>query len=771
MTRDEARRSAMAGSLSEQARVAAIYARVSSERQREQATIESQLAALRELASERGLIVAEELVFADEGFSGASLARPALERPRDRAAEGCFELLLCHAPDRLARRYAYQVLLLEELDRAGVEVCFAKEAERSGSPEDELLRQFQGMIAEYERAQIAERTRRGKLHRARQGSQAVLSGAPYGYRYVRKGELTDAYYAIDEPEAAVVREIFRRYAEEGESIAVIARVLSAQGIPTRTGKQVWDRSTIWGILRNPAYRGEAAFGKTATGERPGKPTRTTRRRGERHGRRPARRDRPAAEWTLVPVPALVPVERFELAQARLGDNKRFARRNTKQPTLLQGLLVCRECGYACYRTSTRTTKRRIYYYRCIGSDNYRHVGGRVCQSRPIRQDELDALVWDEVRRLLAEPALVRAEIERRLDALRQADPASKRRDALGRELQRVRAGSARLLDAYQESLLTLDQLRARMPKLRERETTLQTQLEALEAELHTAETYLKLAETLEGFLARLAEAADDLSIEERQRVLRLVVREVHVGGDDTVTIRHSIPAPQDDQPPGYLLRGSSQLAPARQRLPQRARPSLRGALREARAARPLRRRSGHLLLEAVAGEASARSAERAPARARASALAREDHDRQPGSGGRGLRLPRLPLPPPELAHRTPVLRLLAEPAGDGGRRAASARADPADTGRPAPDHGRAGLEPLPARLGRVLPLGQLDAAAERPRPLRHRPARALISRKYGRRGRGRGLAVLLESQDQLGLVRLVGIVRYASAHADGERCR
>jgi site-specific DNA recombinase len=338
---------------------------------------------------------------------------------------------------------------------------------------------------------------------------------------------------------------------------VIARVLSAQGIPTRTGKQVWDRSTIWGILRNPAYRGEAAFGKTATGERPGKPTRTTRRRGERHGRRPARRDRPAAEWTLVPVPALVSAEQFELAQARLADNKRFARRNTKQPTLLQGLLVCRECGYACYRTSTRTSKRRIYYYRCIGSDNYRHVGGRVCQSRPIRQDELDALVWDEVRRLLAEPALVRAEIERRLDALRQADPASKRRDALGRELQRVRAGSARLLDAYQESLLTLDQLRARMPKLRERETTLQTQLEALEAELHTAETYLKLAETLEGFLARLAEAADDLSIEERQRVLRLVVREVLVGGDDTITIRHSIPAPQDDQPPGYLLRGSS----------------------------------------------------------------------------------------------------------------------------------------------------------------------------------------------------------------------
>ncbi|MGH2899669.1 MAG: recombinase family protein, partial [Solirubrobacteraceae bacterium] len=191
-------------------RIAAIYARVSSERQRQDETIKSQTAGLRELAAARGLLVPDGLVFEDEGFSGATLKRPALERLRDRAAEGAFELVLCHSPDRLARRYAYQVLLLEELGRAGVEVCFAKEGERSGSPEDELLRQFQGMIAEYERAQIAERTRRGKLHRARQGSQAVLSGAPFGYRYVRKTEHADAYYEICEAEAQVVREVFAR---------------------------------------------------------------------------------------------------------------------------------------------------------------------------------------------------------------------------------------------------------------------------------------------------------------------------------------------------------------------------------------------------------------------------------------------------------------------------------------------------------------------------------------------------------------------------------
>ena len=129
-------------------RVAAIYARVSSERQRQDETIQSQTVGLRELAAERGLLPAEDLVFEDEGFSGASLTRPALERLRDRAAEGAFEVLLCHAPDRLARRYAYQVLLLEELARVGVEVVFAKEPERGGTPEDELLRHIRTIFAD-----------------------------------------------------------------------------------------------------------------------------------------------------------------------------------------------------------------------------------------------------------------------------------------------------------------------------------------------------------------------------------------------------------------------------------------------------------------------------------------------------------------------------------------------------------------------------------------------------------------------------------------------
>ena len=203
----------------------------------------------------------------------------------------------------------------------------------------------------------------------------------------------------------------------------------------------------------------------------------------------------------------------------------------------------------------------IYYYRCIGSDNYRFVGGRVCSNRPIRADELDALVWGEVEQLLSDPTLIRAEIERRLTALRTESPAAHRRDGLERELARVKAGSARLIEAYQEQLITLDELRARMPTLRKRETTITAQLAALDAELHDAETYLQLAENLEGFLARLAENAQNLTVEERQRVVQLVVREVLIG-DDGITIRHTIPTPTGPDDPSYLLRGSSPLTRA-----------------------------------------------------------------------------------------------------------------------------------------------------------------------------------------------------------------
>ena len=195
-------------------RMAAIYARVSSEQQREENTIASQTASLIEFAKSHDLEVPKEWVVEDEGYSGATLERPGLERVRDLAAEGQIQVVLAYSPDRLSRKYAYQILVIEEFARHGVETVFVK-SPQGDSAEDQLLVQFQGMIAEYERAQILERSRRGKRHRAQAGEVSVMSGAPYGYRYIRKTDEVPAAYVVDEAEAGVVRRVYEMYTIEG----------------------------------------------------------------------------------------------------------------------------------------------------------------------------------------------------------------------------------------------------------------------------------------------------------------------------------------------------------------------------------------------------------------------------------------------------------------------------------------------------------------------------------------------------------------------------
>jgi site-specific DNA recombinase len=555
-------------------KTAAIYARVSSDKQREENTIASQTAALVAFARAQQFEVPKEWVFEDDGYSGANLIRPGLERVRDLAAEGLIQAVLIYAPDRLSRRYAHQILLIEELARAGVETLFVR-APRGSTPEDELLVQFQGMIAEYERAQILERSRRGKRHRARQGEVSVLSGAPFGYRFIRKTDHSAAYYQIDEEQARIVQWMFELYTVQGLSIGAIARLLNEQAIPTCKRRGRWERSTVWGMLRNPAYKGQACFGKTTLAPRQ-RITRPIRMRGGIATRNSASHEQPRGDWITIAVPPIVSEEAFALAQERLETNKTHAPRRTVTPSVVQGLVSCAKCGYALYRTSTRSSARAIHYYRCLGSDAWRQLSGSVCNNRPVRQDLLDGVVWAEIVRLLEDPELIHNELDRRLAAAREADPTKRREEALRRDLVRIRKSIDRLLTAYQEGLLSLDELRERMPNLRRREQADNAELQAVVDQSVDRTAYLRLAETLATFLTRLRSSAGALDVLERQRVLRLLVKEILVG-DDKIIIRHCIPlpmAPGDGPPAGtadatqsYLLRSRSHLTAPGQHLP------------------------------------------------------------------------------------------------------------------------------------------------------------------------------------------------------------
>src|SRR5271156_5602618 len=282
----------------------ALYARVSSESQARDNTIASQVAALRERIVADGFLLEPDHSYEDEGYSGSILSRPALERLRDAVAGGRIERIYVHAPDRLARRYAHQVLLIDEFRRAGAEVVFLNRP-IGGTAEDDLLLQVQGVIAEYERAKILERGRRGRRHAARSGSVSALTGAPFGYRYVRRdlgGGV--ARFEVVEEEAHIVRLIFAWIGLERASMREVCRRLERMGCQTRQGAARWYASTIHGMLDNPAYIGRAVFGRVHYG--PARPRPRPIRGHPLPSPRPSQRIlAPREEWIEIPVPALV----------------------------------------------------------------------------------------------------------------------------------------------------------------------------------------------------------------------------------------------------------------------------------------------------------------------------------------------------------------------------------------------------------------------------------------------------------------------------------
>jgi site-specific DNA recombinase len=536
---------------------AAIYARVSTDRQKDQETIVSQRTALLDYAQAHQYSVPAEWRFEDEGYSGSTLVRPALERLRDLVAEGAIEKVLVYGPDRLSRNYAYQVLLLEEFARHGTEVVFLK-SPPADTPEERLLVQFQGMIAEYERAQIAERTRRGKRCRAKAGVINVLSKAPYGYRYVRKTEATQAYYEVVESEAEIVRKIFRLYTVEHRSIRAIVATLNAENIPTRSGKKPWVHSTLWHMLNNPAYEGRACYGKTEPGPPSQRSNRIRRLRGTNAKLGPVHRKRPPQEWIAIAVPPLVSPDTFALAAERLKLNKELAARRTKRPSILQGLLICAQCGYALCRVSAGV-RQRYHYYRCLGSDRHR-IGGRCCQARPVRVEQLDLLVWEQVWQLLNEPELIQREIQRRLDEFRQSSPMEQCKENVSRELARVEQQTDKLIDAYQEGLVELAELRQRVPELKRRQLALQKEFDGLTIQALEHSRLADLNPSIEGFVGQIKASAQNLTIEQKQKIVRLLVKNVVIGSD-SITINHSIPLSgqaEGQKVPAYRLCTSRQ---------------------------------------------------------------------------------------------------------------------------------------------------------------------------------------------------------------------
>ncbi|MFQ5968681.1 MAG: recombinase family protein [Acidimicrobiia bacterium] len=513
-------------------RRAALYARVSTELQEKEQTIQSQLAAITRYADQHGLSVCPALTYTDDGYSGTWLDRPALDELRDHAKEGRFDVVVVLCADRLARRYAYQVLLLEELKRAGIEVHFC-ERPITDTPDDQLLLQVQGAIAEYERAKLLERCRRGRLHRARLGELAPPS-TPYGYTYAARKYGGDGQIRIHEEEAAMVRQVFAWYAEEGASQLEVLKKLNASPWKTRRGRNEWAGATLTRMLRCEWYVGRAYY------------NRITRRPRERSAEDAATgapikttlAQRPRSEWIEVCVARIVPDELFERVQQRIQENRHFARRRLRRQDtyLLRGLLKCGMCGYA-YLGFTQTTYDAglpgYSYYRCTTRYEAQRVVNAVaepCTNKVLRCAGADEVVWTTIRDLLLDSDTLAEELRgwlARTTADSKGDERLRHATSRWQDLNRQRE---RLVDAYQTGALDLDDFRTRKTAIENRILAVEKEQAELRSSATRRELAVRQVAGVEAVAQALRRHLDDPSFEAKRTILRLVIEKVVVTG-------------------------------------------------------------------------------------------------------------------------------------------------------------------------------------------------------------------------------------------------
>lgn len=513
----------------------AIYTRVSTIRQQQNQTIEQQLERLQAHVSAQGWELALEHIFRDDGYSGAKLARPSLERLREQAALGEFELVLITAPDRLARNYVHQVLLLEELTSHGCQIEFL-DRPVSEDPHDQLVLQIRGAVAEYERSLIAERMRRGRQTKLKAGLLLPWTVAPYGYILDAEQPRDPSRVRVNEVEAAVVQQIFAWYTdpEQRLSLYAIAKQLSEAGLPTPTGQPRWNVASVRGILKNPAYTGTAYANRTRD-----VPARQRKSALLPIGPGLSQRPTPKEVWIPIPVPAIIEQDMFDQAQARLTLNKQLARRhNTEHDYLLRGLVSCGQCKLSCFG---RTCSPDYGYYVCLGRSNFlRAAKNDRCQARYAPAEQLDELVWQDLVELLSHPEQIMQALQRAQTGEWLPQQLQARRQTLNQALAHLIRQEERLLEAYLAEVIELAELERKRQDISQKQHALDRQVRQLEAQLHKQVEIDAIVPSIEAFCQRVQQGLAQATFDQKRELVELLIDRVIVD-DAQVEIRYVIP--------------------------------------------------------------------------------------------------------------------------------------------------------------------------------------------------------------------------------------
>ena len=548
----------------------ALYARVSTRQQQQENTIDSQVQALKHYVQQQGWTLLPDHVYLDDGMSGTRLDRPALDRLRDAAQRGEFDAVVVLSPDRLARNYAHQWLLIEELEKFQVQLLFLHNP-FGDTPQGKLLTQMQGMIAEYERTQILERTRRGRLEKARRGEYVPWAYHCYGYRYLPKRHDSPPQVVVEPREAEVVRHIYRLLVEDHLSCRQITKRLNEAHIPTPSGQnQVWQPATVRNILTNRVYAGHARYNYRQLA------LPRSRKKDEAilHSLKTGRHYRPASEWVWSEAPALILPAVYDKAQVQLQRNAEIAEkmyRPSSRRYLLRRLVKCGACGLGMRGSRrVRSNKQTEYlYYDCKGHSPL--TCGRVgrCSSRSVRAERLDTVVWQELCQLLQHPEMIPRLHQTWAEAKEpNLSTLAAQQHQLRQRQQRLERQSQRLLDAYQAEVISLEELQSRRRTLSAEMAQIEQERQQIAWTQQQTIHWGQVIEHAEIFRQRLGKNLGLLSFEERQGVVQCLISKVVVTGVQ-VDIYYVLPfanAPQGCPGPTSIPEGAPGLF-CRLRLP------------------------------------------------------------------------------------------------------------------------------------------------------------------------------------------------------------
>lgn len=515
-------------------KIVAYYVRVSTSRQEEEQTIESQIAELEERIKHDGNILGEDLKFADDGWSGDLLARPGLDAMRDAAAKKEFDTIYIWDRDRIGRKFYLQELILEELNELGIEVMDIH-GSKVDSPEDKILLGFKGLFAEYEKAKIGERMRRGKLYKAKNGVYMNLQ-APYGFDYIAKTKDTDPQLKINEYEADVIRKIFHWIADESFTLRGVIKKLHEQKIyPRKNKRDTWGNGPISRLVRNEAYLGTAYYNKSIA------TVPETRKNNDKYRKikKSSRRARPKEDWIPLKIPRIIEPELFLKVQEKLKENLKFNRRNRKAPYLLTSLVYC-VCGNRRIGEGIREHR----YYRCTDRI-HKFPLPRQCNASGVNAFHLDQMAWEQVTRLLQNPNLIKKQVDIYLKKTKvQKDMGKISKEKLETELKRLLDEEKRYIKVYTSGLVNFDQLKSQLKEIKEKKEVIEQEIKNYKVAVISPSFDISQVDNLS---QKVSEVIKSLSLDEKRFILQNIVNQVTVGDSNKVVINGGIPLESEAQ--------------------------------------------------------------------------------------------------------------------------------------------------------------------------------------------------------------------------------